>query len=150
VGDSLRMNLAALDRHGVELVREFETVPPLNLEKHKVLQILVNLVRNAKYACDDSGRPDKRVTVRVTNGANRVQIAVADNGVGIPPEHLTRIFGHGFTTRKGGHGFGLHSGALAAKEMGGTLRVHSDGAGTGATFILELPLEPQSNHHAKN
>jgi ligand-binding sensor domain-containing protein/signal transduction histidine kinase len=150
VEDSLRMNLAALDRHGVELVREFETVPPLNLEKHKVLQILVNLVRNAKYACDDSGRPDKRVTIRVTNGATRVQIAVADNGVGIPPENLTRIFGHGFTTRKGGHGFGLHSGALAAKEMGGTLRVHSDGAGTGATFILELPLEPQRNDHAKN
>jgi len=64
---------------------------------------------------------------------------VRDNGMGIPPENLTRIFVHGFTTRKEGHGFGLHSGALAAREMGGSLSVHSDGPGKGATFTLELP-----------
>jgi hypothetical protein len=64
---------------------------------------------------------------------------VIDNGIGIPPENLTRIFNHGFTTRKGGHGFGLHSGALAAKEMGGSLTVQSDGPGQGAAFTLELP-----------
>jgi signal transduction histidine kinase len=80
------------------------------------------------------------MTVRVTNGDDRMRIAVMDNGVGIPAENLTRIFNHGFTTRKDGHGFGLHSGALAAKEMGGALRVHSDGPGLGATFTLELPL----------
>ena len=62
-----------------------------------------------------------------------------DNGIGIPPENLTRIFNHGFTTRKDGHGFGLHSGALAAKEMGGSLTVHSGGTGQGAAFTLELP-----------
>jgi signal transduction histidine kinase len=106
-----------------------------------VLQILVNLVRNAKYACDDSGRSDKQVTVRVSNGEARVRIIVADNGVGIAPENLTRIFSHGFTTRKDGHGFGLHSGALAAREMGGTLQVRSDGPGQGATFTLELPVD---------
>ena len=116
--------------------------PPLNVEKHKILQILVNLLRNAKYACDDSGRADRRLTVRVANGAARVKISVMDNGVGIPPENLTRIFNHGFTTRKGGHGFGLHSGALAAKEMGGSLTVHSDGHGQGAVFTLELPCNP--------
>jgi signal transduction histidine kinase len=128
----------------VELIREFEDVPPINVEKHKILQILVNLVRNAKYACDDSGRPDKRVTVRVTNGDGWIKISVADNGVGIPPENLTRIFSQGFTTRKGGHGFGLHSSALAVKEMGGQLLVHSDGPGRGATFTLDLPVQKQS------
>jgi signal transduction histidine kinase len=71
-----------------------------------------------------------------------VKITMLDNGVGIPPENLTRIFAHGFTTRKAGHGFGLHSGALAAKELGGTLTVHSDGPGRGTTFTLELPAEP--------
>ncbi|PYJ99796.1 MAG: histidine kinase, partial [Verrucomicrobia bacterium] len=91
---------------------------------HKVLQILVNLIRNAKYACAESGRTDMEMTVRVTNGDDRMRIAVVDNGVGIPAENLTRIFNHGFTTRKDGHGFGLHSGALAAKELGGALRVH--------------------------
>ena len=127
-------------RHDVELVRDFEKVPPVNLDKHKVLQILVNLIRNAKYACDDTSREDKRMTVRVANGEGGIQISVIDNGVGIPPENLTRIFSHGFTTRKEGHGFGLHSGALAAKELGGRLTAHSDGPGKGATFTLELPI----------
>jgi C4-dicarboxylate-specific signal transduction histidine kinase len=55
VEDSMRMNEGALSRHGVEVIREFEKVPPMNVEKHKILQILVNLMRNAKYACEDSG-----------------------------------------------------------------------------------------------
>ena len=139
VEDSLRMNEGDLNSRQVEVVREFEPVPPVNVEKHKILQILVNLVRNARHACDDSGRADKRLTVRVANGQGRIRISVTDNGVGIPPENLTRIFNHGFTTRKNGHGFGLHSAALAAREMGGALAVHSAGPGTGATFTLELP-----------
>ncbi|MBI3418234.1 MAG: PAS domain S-box protein [Verrucomicrobia bacterium] len=141
VEDALRMNGSALDRHHVQATREFEEVPPITVEKHKVLQILVNLIRNAKYACDEGGPVDKRLTVRIANGNDRVKIVVADNGVGIPPENLFLIFNHGFTTRKDGHGFGLHSGALAAKQMGGSLTVHSDGSGCGATFTLELPIQ---------
>jgi ligand-binding sensor domain-containing protein/signal transduction histidine kinase len=139
VEDSLKMNAGAFQRHGVEVRREFSPVPPMNVEKHKILQILVNLVRNAKDACDESGRPDKRLTLRVTRGHGGVKISVSDNGAGIAPENLTRIFSHGFTTKKNGHGFGLHSGALAAEEMGGTLTAHSAGPGHGATFTLELP-----------
>jgi signal transduction histidine kinase len=77
---------------------------------------------------------------------------VRDNGVGIAPENLTRIFGHGFTTKKDGHGFGLHSGALAAKEMNGSLTVHSDGVGQGAAFTLELPPAPKTDtrHRAES
>jgi C4-dicarboxylate-specific signal transduction histidine kinase len=142
VEDSLRMKESALSRHQVEVVREFEPVPTLNVEKLRLLQILVNLLRNAKLACQHSERTDKRLTVRVANGEGRIRISVIDNGVGIPSDNLTRIFNHGFTTRKDGHGFGLHSGALAAKEMGGSLTVHSDGAGLGATFTLELPCQP--------
>ena len=113
----------------------------------KILQILVNLVDNAKYACNDSDRADKRLTVRVENGGEWLNISVIDNGVGIPQENLTRIFNHGFTTRKDGHGFGLHSGALAAKEMGGSLTVHSDGPSRGATFTLKLPSQPERHSH---
>jgi PAS domain S-box-containing protein len=145
VEDSLRINEGALSRHRVEVIREFEPVPPLNVEKHKILQILVNLLRNAKYACQDSERADKRLTVRVAHGEGRIRISVIDNGVGIPLDNLTRIFNHGFTTRKDGHGFGLHSGALAAKEMGGSLTVHSDGPGQGAAFTLELPCPTREN-----
>jgi len=147
VEDSLRMNDVALARHHIEIVREFDDTPPINIDKHKVLQILINLIRNAKYACEESERTDGRLTLRVRTDDDRVRISVIDNGVGIPPENLTRIFSHGFTTRKDGHGFGLHSSALAAKEIGGSLHVQSDGPEQGATFTLELPLEPIATTH---
>lgn len=147
--DTLRMNEGAFARHDVKVVRDYTVLPQICTDKHKVLQILVNLVRNAKYACDDSGRSEKQVTLRVTNGEGRVKIAVIDNGVGIPPENLTRIFNHGFTTRKDGHGFGLHSSALAAKELGGSITVYSAGPGLGAVFTLELPCQPPADNQSK-
>jgi len=142
VEDSLGMNAMRFASHGIALTREFESVPPITVDKHRVLQILVNLVRNAKHACDDSNRTDKRVSVGVSPCPLGVRISVTDNGVGIPQENMTRIFSHGFTTKKGGHGFGLHSGAVAARELGGSLIATSQGAGCGATFTLELPLVP--------
>jgi signal transduction histidine kinase len=147
VEDSLRMNVNALNRHGIVLKREFQEVPAISIDKHKVLQILVNLVRNAKYACEESGRTDKQLTVRVANGGEWLDISVIDNGVGVPRENLTRIFNHGFTTRKDGHGFGLHGGALAAKEMGGSLTVQSEGPGRGASFTLKLPSQHERPSH---
>jgi PAS domain S-box-containing protein len=147
VEDSLRLNAGAFVRHGVTLHREFNEVPPITVDKHKVLQILVNLVRNAKYACDESGRSDKLITLRIEAAPARVRILVIDNGVGIPAENMARLFTHGFTTRVDGHGFGLHSGALAAQELGGSLFVTSDGPGRGATFTLELPCNPIEAAH---
>jgi C4-dicarboxylate-specific signal transduction histidine kinase len=150
VEDALRMNASALIRHDVHFFREYdEHLPEITVEKHKVLQILVNLIRNAKQACDESGQEEKRLTMRVTNGSDMVRIALIDNGIGIPAEHLPRIFNHGFTTKKEGHGFGLHSGILAAKEMGGSLSVHSDGPGKGATFTLALPCEPKQTENTE-
>jgi len=148
VDDSLRMNEGAFNRHGVTIVRDFEDVPTVRVDKHKVLQILVNVIRNAKYACSEAqGAGQRRVTVRVRAASSAVLIAVIDTGVGIPPENLDRIFGYGFTTRAEGHGFGLHSAALAARELGGTLRAESPGPGLGATFTLTLPLtNPESDH----
>jgi PAS domain S-box-containing protein len=139
--DAVRMNIGSMDRHHVKVVREYAEVPPILVEKHKVLQILVNVIRNAKCACDDSGREDKQITLRVANGDNTVKISVVDNGVGIPAENMTRIFNLGFTTKKNGHGFGLHSGALAAKELGGKLVAFSEGPDRGAMFTLELPIQ---------
>ena len=141
VEDSIRINAASFSRHEVNVVCEIAPVPPLKTDRHKVMQILVNLLSNAKHALDHSDG-DRRMKVRVVqNQEGLLEIAVIDNGVGIPPENLSRIFSHGFTTKKMGHGFGLHSGALAAKELGGTLKAHSDGPGLGATFTLTLPLE---------
>ena len=146
--DAIQINFAAFQRHEIRLVREFGPVPPVLVDRHKVLQVLINLLRNAKYALGESKAPEKRLTISLgMNGNSRVKISVQDNGVGIPPENLTRIFAHGFTTKKQGHGFGLHSGALAAKEMGGSLHAQSEGPGRGATFILELPIAQPTTAH---
>ncbi|MEO6754942.1 MAG: PAS domain S-box protein, partial [Chthoniobacteraceae bacterium] len=141
VEEALRLDTSSLERHGVTVVREFEEVPLISTDKHKVIQILVNLIRNAKHALEEAPQPEKQLRLRICrNGGGGVKIVVTDNGVGIPPENLNRIFNHGFTTRKDGHGFGLHGGANAARALGGALSVHSDGPGQGAVFTLELPL----------
>jgi signal transduction histidine kinase len=149
VEDSMRLNEGGLNRHGVEVIREYAEVPLMNVEKHKILQILVNLLSNAKHACQESASVDKRLTIRVANGDGRLKISVMDNGIGIPPENVTRIFNYGFTTRKDGHGFGLHSCALAAKEMGGSLTMHSNAPSQGSCFTLELPCPPKERLHDK-
>jgi PAS domain S-box-containing protein len=143
VDDAFKIHGGAYARHGISVERDYDNLPTITVDKHALLQIVVNLLHNAKYACEATNLPDRRVTVRAkAAGPGRVKIEVADNGIGIAPENLTRIFSQGFTTRKDGHGFGLHSGVLAAKQLGGTLTVHSDGVGCGATFTLELPIQP--------
>jgi PAS domain S-box-containing protein len=147
IDDALRINADGLARHRVRVVRDQQMNAVITAERHKVLQILVNLISNAKYACDNTTEDERVMTITVQDDAERVSISVADNGVGIAAENLTRIFSHGFTTRKNGHGFGLHSGALAAREMGGTLRATSAGLGHGATFTLELPRAADPSRH---
>ncbi len=149
VEDALRLNEGAMERHNVRVVRDYKEAVPVTVDKHKVLQILVNLIRNAKYALDDGQPAERLMTVRVAaNGDGGVRISVMDNGVGIPQENLARIFGHGFTTRKDGHGFGLHSGANTARELGGSLTAQSEGWGKGASFTLEFPRQPAEKKSA--
>lgn len=145
--DALRINAGALTRHKVEVVKNYSVLPALLLDRHRVLQVLVNLISNAKQALDalEDRRPVIHIDAALADSAV-LRIAVTDNGEGIAPENLTRVFSHGFTTRKNGHGFGLHSCVLAAQEMGGSLRVHSAGPGQGATFTLEIPVAPAPAH----
>ncbi len=139
--DALQINQGALTRHGVEAVRDYADVPPVAADKHKILQILVNLVRNAMYAMAEHAGTQKRLVISIgVLGSDAVRVRVIDNGIGIAPENLVRIFSHGFTTKKEGHGFGLHSCALAARDMDGALAAESAGLGHGATFTLDLPI----------
>jgi signal transduction histidine kinase len=120
-------------------------MPAMLLDRHRVLQILINLIGNAKQAMDADTALGHRLQLRARmdtddQGQRQLRIDVQDEGDGIAPENLERIFSHGFTTREGGHGFGLHSCILAAREMGGELSAHSAGPGTGATFTLRLPV----------
>jgi signal transduction histidine kinase len=142
VEDAFRIHASSLEQHRIEVVREFALMPPVSLDKHKVLQILVNLIANARDALRECDGP-KRLSLCINQTTtNTVKFQISDSGGGIAPENLVKIFQHGFTTKPTGHGFGLHSGANAAREMGGCLSVQSDGAGRGATFTLELPMDP--------
>ncbi|MFL1494811.1 DAHL domain-containing protein [Pseudomonas antarctica] len=139
--DALRMNSGALSRHHVTVVKEYAEVPELMADKHRLLLIMVNLISNAKYAMSNLTDRSRQITLSITTvEGSLLQISVKDEGEGIPAENMTRIFTHGFTTRKEGHGFGLHSCALAAIEMNGRLTAHSDGPGKGAVFTLQIPL----------
>ena len=139
--DALYVNKVGLEQSRIRVVQELGDMPKLTTEKHKLLQILVNLVSNAKHAMSvTSGR--ERVLTLTTRVVEEtmVEISVGDNGIGIPQENRRKIFQHGFTTRNEGHGFGLHGSAIAATQMQGSLTVESAGTDRGATFVLKLPI----------
>jgi signal transduction histidine kinase len=142
IDDAIQINLTSMERHQITLDRNIEDIGLTKIEKHKILQILVNLISNAKGALKAVDREDKKIRVCFYKDGDRLKIEISDNGIGISEENLTKIFRHGFTTRDEGHGFGLHSGWLAAKEMKGSLTATSQGPGKGATFTLELPYKP--------
>ena len=142
---ALRLNAASLESRGVRVIRQFAPTPPLATEKHKVLQILVNLITNAAQALEQRSPQDRQLSCQIDSGEKQsVRISVADNGMGISLENLRRIFEQGFTTRQGGHGLGLHGSALLARELGGDLSVTSPGPGRGAVFTLDLPVQNSS------
>lgn len=139
--EALRITQRAL---GVDpelvVVRRYDDVPEVELDRHKLLEILVNLMQNARQAMQ-SYSGTRELVLEVSRLDDRhVTLAVTDSGIGIDSEHLTKVFAMGFTTREEGHGFGLHSSANSAKEMGGSLRAESEGLGKGARFVLELPM----------
>jgi signal transduction histidine kinase len=147
VDDALQMSELAFARHRITVVRDYREVPRITSDRHKLLQIIVNLVSNALHALKE--QTERELTVVVVARANGVVIRVRDTGVGISAAHLERVFEHGFTTRVDGHGFGLHASANSAQELGGSISVVSRGLGQGATFTLELPLEiPERNAKA--
>lgn len=140
IEDAIEINRADLRKDEVDITLELAEMPDVYMDKQSVLQILVNLITNARHALSENDSQKKSLTIRcLRHEKERLRIEVADNGIGIIKTNLTKIFRFGFTTKRHGNGFGLHSGALAAGELGGKLMAHSDGPGQGATFILELP-----------
>lgn len=135
----LRLQEIRFERHGVAVFRMLSDSPPIPVMRHRLLQILVNLVNNAYDAVTHESVDNPRITVRSGYDDGRVWLEVGDNGIGIDPDHARRVFDYGFTTKKGGHGFGMHSSSMAARDMGGRLTFESAGVGHGAKFSLELP-----------
>jgi signal transduction histidine kinase len=141
VEDALKIDDAAFVRHNVSVVRNYGELPLILTERHSVMQILVNLIKNAKQSVNESGQTEKTLTLTITCDETSATIQVKDNGLGIEPEDFPKVFTHGFTTKLEGHGFGLHSCALTAQRLCGSLSVQSEGMGQGATFTLRLPLK---------
>jgi len=142
IDDALRMGASAFAKHSIEIIKDYADDVSVVSDRHKLLQILINLISNSRHALADGGAVNQRLTVSVRAEAPGVMLAITDTGVGIPAENLARIFEHGFTTKQQGHGFGLHASANAARELGGTLVASSAGPGTGATFTLAIPSTP--------
>ncbi|HZW11173.1 MAG TPA: ATP-binding protein [Phycisphaerales bacterium] len=140
VEEALRVSAASLARHSVRVVRDYRPAPAVLIERHQVLHILVNLISNAKQALSARAPEEREIAVSIAPDGDAVIIRVCDNGCGIAPENLTRVFAHGFTTRRDGHGFGLHSAALAVSAMGGSIAAASDGPGRGAAFTVRIPI----------
>ena len=148
--DALRLIAPECENRGIRVVHDFSETPNLNCDRHKLFQILLNVLKNAVQACGVAALGSREISVRIgMSSTGRIKAEIGDNGIGIPSENLTRIFSEGFTTRKNGHGFSLHKAALAAKEMGGSLRAFSDGPGKGAKFVLELPAARQASPGSK-
>jgi signal transduction histidine kinase len=120
--------------------REYEPVPPIVVDRHRLIEVLLVLLRNARQSVEGSPRSDRRIVLRVRRSRRGSCVEVEDNGTGIAPENLTRIFSGGFSTKPNGLGFSLHHASNAATELGGVLNGESGGAGQGACFRLELPL----------
>jgi two-component system, NtrC family, sensor kinase len=141
---AISINRARIERHGVQVQRDFPpALPAVATDRHKILQVLTNFVANAVQAVKVNPMDGRRMTVSIRqDNTSELELSVSDNGEGIPPENLGKIFRQGFTTRKDGHGFGLHSGVLIVKSLGGTLEAASAGPRQGATFTLRLPLKP--------
>jgi len=145
---ALKLSVSAFEMQGVAVERDYACTTSVAVDRHKVLQILLNLLSNARHAVHDVPQAEKHVWVRTARAGNRVRLQVADNGAGVDPQHQSLLFNQGFTTKtSAGHGFGLHSSANWARELGGSLTCHSDGLGRGATFTLDLPaLSPDEQH----
>ena len=151
VEDAIRIGQCTLSNSNVEISKHINIELEVEIDKHRVLQILVNLIRNAMHACEDHYHEGpKQIRITVSQSADEFfMIDVTDNGIGIEEGNLTSIFNHGFTTKESGKGFGLHSCANVAKELGGSLVAVSSGIGKGATFSLNLPVKAQSKSNTK-
>lgn len=142
--DALRINIQGMDRHGIVVVKDYKEAPMLYIDKHKALQIIINLISNAKYALTESRSTNKQLIIVIRSDERTASLEVKDTGIGISQEDIPHLFEYGFKKRHEGHGFGLHHSALVANELGGKITVHSDGPGKGASFKLFIPIRDVS------
>ncbi|MEO5970686.1 MAG: ATP-binding protein [Bdellovibrionia bacterium] len=137
--DVLRLEAASFDHHKVEVRKDLSDTGPVVIQKNKLLNVVINLFRNAREAMEDLPESDRVLTIRTFEEGEYIAIEVKDMGVGMDSKILKMLFTQGFTSKKNGHGFGLHSAANAMAELGGSIKADSPGPGKGAQFTILLP-----------
>ena len=134
------LTLKGQELNGTEITRDIGGLPTVLTDRYKLLQIVVNYIGNACDAMAANSSAAPRIAIRARRVQDQLEIAVEDSGVGIAPELLPRVWEFGFTTKTHGHGFGLHSAAVAAQQLGGTVSAQSAGARLGARFSVTIPI----------
>jgi len=131
------------DYDNLNIIKDLNATTPVIAERSKLIHVLLNFIKNAAESMDENRPDNKNLTIRSWEDSYKVYLSVTDNGSGIKDENLDKIFAHSFTTKKKGHGFGLHSSANYMKEMGGEIEVSSDGNGTTFTLVFPILREPK-------
>ncbi len=140
IDDAVTMQSGTIDRFRITIETDHQPVPEIPIQKTKLIHIIINLIKNAKEAMLDT-EPDKRkLKITSQKDSTGTYVKITDTGEGVSKENLRKIFNHGFTTKKTGHGFGLHSSANYMTEMGGEIWAESEGMGKGTTFVLKFPF----------
>lgn len=142
VADLLELMARSLQAHGVEAVQEVSDDLYLESNSAALEQVLSNLIANVLVHAFEPGQSGSLTIAARAIENNKIELTVRDNGKGIAPEHVGRVFDPFFTTRlgKGGSGLGLNVVYnLVTGTLGGEIAVQSS-VGQGATFILKLPI----------
>lgn len=140
--DALSLMEASLTRHQVRATITGPDEVPVVLDRLKTLQIVNNLVHNAVSILDEQPQEARQIELRLGVDEGEAWLQVADSGPGVEEDRCDQIFRLGYTTREDGHGIGLHSSAIFAREMNGSLELTpQDEALGGACFTLKLPRQ---------
>ncbi len=138
---TLDMTKVSLRRHQIELKTLYGDIPELPLQQTKLVQVLNNLLQNAKESVLHNEETNRWIEVRTWTGKDGFAwVSVRDNGIGIDKDAIENLFKFGYTTKTDGHGFGLHCSILFMHEMNGEMKVRSDGRDLGAEFLISLPV----------
>ena len=128
-------------KNEIKMIKHYNKLPAIQIDKVKLLQVCVNILQNSKEAVLESTKTDKVITITTLFKNDKIIIQIMDNGIGILPKNMGKIYQHGFTTKATGHGFGLHASALTMHSLGGEIDIKSAGLEKGVTVTLTLPYK---------
>lgn len=141
IENALALQAGSIERHNLLVEKDLQHSEQVMAQRSKLIHVLVNIIKNAKEAMDGIPPEEKKIFIKTWQDSENVYLSIQDTGHGIKSEHMGKIFTQGFTTKKKGHGFGLHSSANYMAEMDGNIKVSRNGEGDGASFTLSLPLQ---------